>query len=210
MKRNLNALTCFWCSGYKIALHTSSDSSHSSPFHTATWRRIRATRRASCMKVLSRKYTRRRRPTRNLSSHGSTRRVFNVHESEELCWLMVAALCCVGHTFSGICHRNKVNSTAWLYRDGPSDKISFTLHYITCWILYQRKLNCSFNYFVSAESNVDDGGWDDRENADADHVRVSDPVVSSNLLLSLNWRILKKSFERTFVKIAHSSLQPAS
>ena len=33
---------------------------------------------------------------------------------------------------SGICHRNKVNSTAWLYRDGPSHKIvSFTLHYIT-------------------------------------------------------------------------------
>ena len=24
---------------------------------------------------------------------------------------------------SGICHRNKVNSTAWLYRDGPSHKI---------------------------------------------------------------------------------------
>ena len=32
---------------------------------------------------------------------------------------------------SGICHRNKVNSTAWLYRDGPFHKIvSFTLHYI--------------------------------------------------------------------------------
>ena len=35
---------------------------------------------------------------------------------------------------AGICHRNKINSTAWLYRDGPSHKIvSFTLHlhYIT-------------------------------------------------------------------------------
>ena len=32
---------------------------------------------------------------------------------------------------AGICHRNKVNSTTWLYRDGPSHKIvSFTLHYI--------------------------------------------------------------------------------
>ena len=48
-------------------------------------------------------------------------------------WLMVAALCCVRPHLqwsSGICHRNKVNSTAWLYRDGPSHKIvSFTLHY---------------------------------------------------------------------------------
>ena len=33
---------------------------------------------------------------------------------------------------SGICHINKVNSIAWLYRDGPFHKIvSFTLHYIT-------------------------------------------------------------------------------
>ena len=35
---------------------------------------------------------------------------------------------------AGMCHRNKINSTAWLYRDGPSHKIvSFTLHlhYIT-------------------------------------------------------------------------------
>ena len=31
---------------------------------------------------------------------------------------------------SGICHRNKVNSTAWLYRDWPFHKtVSFTLHY---------------------------------------------------------------------------------
>ena len=35
---------------------------------------------------------------------------------------------------SGICHRNKVNSTAWLYRDGSSHKIvSFTLHYTLHW-----------------------------------------------------------------------------
>ena len=34
---------------------------------------------------------------------------------------------------SGICHRNEFNSTAWLYRDGPSHKlVSFTLHYIIC------------------------------------------------------------------------------
>ena len=33
---------------------------------------------------------------------------------------------------AGICYRNKVNSTAWLYRDGPSHKIvSLTLHNIT-------------------------------------------------------------------------------
>ena len=47
-------------------------------------------------------------------------------------WLMVAALCCVRPQVqwpvsSGICHRNKVNSTAWLYHDGPFHKIvSFT------------------------------------------------------------------------------------
>ena len=33
---------------------------------------------------------------------------------------------------AGICHRNKVDSIAWLYRNGPSHKIVwFTLHYIT-------------------------------------------------------------------------------
>ena len=36
-----------------------------------------------------------------------------------------------GNILWGFDHRNKVNSTAWLYRDGPSHKIvSFTLHYI--------------------------------------------------------------------------------
>ena len=40
---------------------------------------------------------------------------------------------------AGICHRNKVNSTAWLYRDGPSHKIvSFTLHYTTWPVLVQQ------------------------------------------------------------------------
>ena len=46
------------------------------------------------------------------------------------------ALCSATLLSAGICHRNKINSTAWLYRDEPSHiedsiiYITFTLHYI--------------------------------------------------------------------------------
>ena len=48
---------------------------------------------------------------------------------------------------TGICHRNKVNSTAWLYRDGPSHKIvSFTIHYITYYLAAPSSIKNAFKH----------------------------------------------------------------
>ena len=55
---------------------------------------------------------------------------------------------------SGICHRNKVNWTAWLYRDGPSHKIvSFTLHYITMHLMMFGLFRCGHDVTLGCHAS---------------------------------------------------------
>ena len=86
----------------------------------------------------------------------------------------------------GICHRNKVNSTAWLYRDGPSHKtISFTLHYF--------KMELRGAELVRDLEQRNGLGLDSLYTGTSNRQAFSDLIQLSNLLLYSKIKIWKKN-----------------